>query len=120
MHFPGGQTWSRVPSIIGWVGTGPTPIKREHLSHNRNVSVSYWSTNHDTCQAECEAEWAFDEFTRTRVWEMFKQAPEPLGYDPAIIPAWDSPTSAAEPWRIVWASSDPTPRARPSMSAKAR
>ena len=92
--------------LIGWIGTGPTPVKRSHLSHNRNLSVSYWAPTQDTCQAECEAEWAFDEFTCTRIWEMFKQAPAPLGYDPAMIPGWDGPSSEnfavlrLIPWRL--------------------
>jgi hypothetical protein len=58
--------------------------------------------------AECRAEWAFDEETRTRVWNAFKSLPEPLGYDPAAIgvPGWDSPTSPdfvvlkLTPWRL--------------------
>ena len=45
--------------------------------------------------------------TRRSVWQLFKDAPAPVGYDPAIVPAWsDGPTSAAfaalrlEPWRL--------------------
>ena len=92
--------------LIGWIGTGPTPTKRAHLAHNPNVSVSYWAPSQDTCVADCEAEWAFDEFTCTRVWEMFKHAPAPLGYDPAMIPSWDGPTTDSFavlrliPWRL--------------------
>ena len=26
-------------------------------------------------------------------WEALRTAPEPVGYDPAIIPGWDDPTS---------------------------
>ena len=45
---------------------------------------------------------------RSRVlWDLFARTPEPLGYDPAIIPQWaGGPTSAAfavlrlEPWRL--------------------
>ena len=94
-------------SLIGWVATGPTPRKRTDLEHSPFVSVNYWATNHDTCLAECRAEWAFDDDTRTKVWQMFKEAPAPVGYDPAIIPPWsDGPTSPAfaalrlEPWHL--------------------
>jgi hypothetical protein len=40
------------------------------------------------------------------VWNRFVEAPAPLGYDPAIIPGWDAPTSAnfaalrLDPWRL--------------------
>ena len=92
---------------MGWIATGPTPIKRAHLEHSPDVSVGYWAPNHDHCIAECGAEWAFDDATCEAVWDMFKNAPAPVGYDPAIIPAWkDGPTSDAfavlklTPWRL--------------------
>jgi hypothetical protein len=31
---------------------------------------------------------------RRALWDRFSEAPPPLGYDPAIIPGWDSPDSA--------------------------
>jgi hypothetical protein len=32
--------------------------------------------------------------TRTAVWDKFANGPEPVGYDPRIIPVWrDGPTS---------------------------
>jgi hypothetical protein len=41
------------------------------------------------------------------VWRRFAEGPEPVGYDPAIIPVWaDGPTSPRfaglrlEPWRL--------------------
>lgn len=92
--------------LVGWVGTGPTPLKRAHLKASPYLSVNYWTPSHDTCVAECSASWAFDDATRTRVWDLYCRAPEPLGYDPAIIPGWDGPTSDAfavirlEPWRL--------------------
>jgi hypothetical protein len=68
---------------------------------------SRWAPSQDTCLAECRASWAFDDATRVHVWELFKNAPAPVGYDPAIIPPWKGgPTSSAfaalklEPWRL--------------------
>jgi hypothetical protein len=59
------------------------------------MSVSYWSPNHDTCSADSLVEWYTDDETRTAVWQKFATAPEPVGYDPRIIPQWsDGPTSA--------------------------
>ena len=94
-------------TLVGWIATGPTPIKRAHLDHSPYVSVTYWSSDHDTCTAECAAEWLLDDANCNEVWERFKAAPEPVGYDPAIVPAWsDGPTSDAfailrlDPWRL--------------------
>jgi hypothetical protein len=93
-------------ALVGWIATGPTPVKRAHLERSPNVSVNYWAPTHDTCVAECVATWAFDDETRTRVWDLFKNGPEPVGYDPAMIPVWDEPTSPSfaalrlDPWRL--------------------
>lgn len=92
--------------LTGWVGTGPTPTKRAHIDASPYVSCNYWAPNQDTCVAECGARWAFDLSTRERVWAKFKSTPMPLGYDPAIIPGWDSPASDSfavlqlAPWRL--------------------
>lgn len=94
-------------SLVGWVATGPTPTKLAHLAHTPFVSVNYWATNHDTCVAECRATLMLDDQTRSWVWDLFKTAPAPVGYDPAIVPPWaDGPLSPAfgalrlEPWRL--------------------
>ena len=92
--------------LVGWVGTSTTPIKRTHLKASPYMSLNYWTPSHDTCAAECRAEWAFDDGTRSMVWNLFLNTPEPVGYNPAIIPAWDSPTSEnfavlrLSPWRL--------------------
>jgi hypothetical protein len=94
-------------TLSGIVATSPTPVKRSHLEHSPYVSVTYWAPTHDTCTVECRATWAFDDATRIDAWETFASAPEPVGYDPAIIEPWaDGPTSPAfavlrlEPWRL--------------------
>ncbi|MGU3498106.1 pyridoxamine 5'-phosphate oxidase family protein [Mycobacterium sp. C31M] len=81
--------------LLGWVATVPSPVKKQHLAVHPYVSVNYWAPNHDTCAADCLVEWYFDNETRTAVWNKFIDAPEPLGYNPTIIPGWDSPTSPA-------------------------
>lgn len=92
--------------LSGWIATAPTPTKRAHLEHSPYVSLDYWAPSHDTCVAECRAAWAFDDETRTMVWNLFRDAPPPVGYDPSIIPVWTSPTADAfaalrlEPWRL--------------------
>lgn len=80
--------------LIGWIATVPTPLKRAHLAAHPEVSVSYWAPSHDTCSAECHAQWYVDDETRRTVWDAFATAPEPVGYDPRIIPMWSAgPTS---------------------------
>jgi hypothetical protein len=92
--------------LVGWIATGPTPTKRSHLAHSPYVSCNYWADNHDTCTAECRAIWHHDDETRVAVWDKFKHAPAPVGYDPAIVPAWTTPTADSfavlrlEPWRL--------------------
>lgn len=110
-----GRPWSRVlhpiwvwdgKDLVGWIGTGPTPLKRAHLEAHPYVSLNYWAPSQDTCVAECRASWGFDEETRAMVWNLLRDGPEPVGYDPAIIPGWDSPASGGfaalrlDPWRI--------------------
>ena len=114
---PSGRPRSRVlhpywewdcTTLVGWTATMPTPLKRTHLSYNPYVSCSYWAPTHDAAVAECRSELVMDDAVRTRVWNLFKSAPPPLGYDPGGInvPGWDSPTSPAfavlrlEPWRL--------------------
>ena len=58
-----------------------------------DLSCNYWSASQDTCTAECEASLYFDAETRERVWNLLANGPEPVGYDPAIIPGWDGPDS---------------------------
>lgn len=92
--------------LSGWIATGPTPIKRAHIEAHPFISLNYWTASQDTCVAECHAEWAFDDETKSWLWDTFKNAPAPVGYDPAIIPAWGNPQSEAfgalklTPWRL--------------------
>ncbi len=89
-------------ALVGWVGTRPTPLKRDHLDHAPFVSVSYRDPQHDVAVAECAAAWHAD---REAIWERFKAAPAPVGYDPATI--WpggphgdDFAVLRLDPWRL--------------------
>ena len=92
--------------LTGWIATSPTPTKRAHLASHPHASVNYWSPSHDTCVAECRAALLQDDETRRFVWDLFRNGPSPVGYDPRIVPAWSSPTADAfavirlEPWRL--------------------
>jgi hypothetical protein len=93
-------------SLVGWIATGPTPIKLTHLQASPFISCNYWASDHDTCVAECAASWINDADGKTTVWNKFLNGPEPVGYDPSTIPAWDRPESPAfaglrlDPWRL--------------------
>jgi hypothetical protein len=92
--------------LVGWIATSPTPSKRAHLAASPFMSLSYWAPSHDTCVADCRATWVLDDAGRTDVWNRFLNGPPPVGYNPAIVPAWTSPTAAAfaalrlEPWQL--------------------
>jgi hypothetical protein len=93
-------------ALIGWIATGPTPVKRADLAHRPYLSLTYWDPAQDTATADCRAVWFLDAETRARVWERFATAPAPVGYDPAMIPGWDGPDSPGfavlrlEPYRL--------------------
>lgn len=94
-------------TLTGWIATGPTPVKVAHLEHNPFVSVNYWDPQQDVVTAECTATLLQDDETCRRVWDLFADGPEPVGYDPAMIQPWqDGPTSPAfaalrlDPWRL--------------------
>jgi hypothetical protein len=111
---PEGRPWTRVlhplwawngTELTGWVATGPTPLKVRHLAGHPDVSVTYWDATHDTVTANCRATWHHDDETCRKLWDAYLDAPEPVGYDPAIVPPWkDGPTSPAfaalrlDPW----------------------
>ena len=83
-------------ALVGWVATGPTPVKAAGLANSPYLSVTYWHPSHDTCTAECHTTWLDGQGEKERIWQMFVDAPAPVGYDPAIVPAWkDGPTSPA-------------------------
>ncbi|MFI6579906.1 pyridoxamine 5'-phosphate oxidase family protein [Embleya sp. NPDC050493] len=94
--------------LTGWVATAPTATKRAHIARNPFVSCNYWSPSHDTCVAECRADLLFEPEIRERVWNLFRDTPEPLGYDPAGtgVPGWEDPLSPGfavmrlSPWRL--------------------
>lgn len=93
-------------ALTGWIATGATPIKRAHLAAHPFISLNYWAPSQDTCVAECGAEWCFDLETKQAVWDKFANGPAPVGYDPGIIPGWDSAESETfsalkvTPWRL--------------------
>ena len=81
--------------LTGWVATSPLSPKAAHLAEQPAVSLTYWDASHDTCTADCLAIWERDDESRRAGWDRFANGPEPVGYDPRLIPPWTSPEAEA-------------------------
>ena len=97
---PRGRPWSRVlhpiwewdgDSLTGWIATSPMSPKAAHLDHQPMVSLTYWDATHDTATARCRTTWENDEASKRAGWDRFANGPEPVGYDPTLIPQWTDP-----------------------------
>lgn len=80
-------------ALVGWIATSPTSLKAAHLQANPYMALSYWAPSHDTCAADCRAAFVDDAATRAMLWDLFLNAPPPVGYNPQIVPGWDSPAA---------------------------
>lgn len=90
----------------GWLLTHRDSHKSKHLEQNPYLSLAYIRGDiQRPVYADCKAAWVEDQSVKERVWELFKSAPPPLGFDPA--PEFESPASPRcgvlrlSPWRIV-------------------
>ncbi|MEX1103335.1 MAG: pyridoxamine 5'-phosphate oxidase family protein [Dehalococcoidia bacterium] len=89
----------------GWIATGRDSFKAKHIQKNPYVSISYWDQQHQQVYAECKAEWSQDPAERQRIWDLIKNAPPPVGYDPGLF--WQGGSSDPSfgalkltPWRV--------------------
>jgi hypothetical protein len=80
-------------SLSGWIATSPMSPKAKHLAANQSMSITYWTPIHDTCTVDCNTTWETSPEQLEAGWNRFAEAPAPVGYDPAIIPGWESPAS---------------------------
>ncbi len=79
--------------LTGWIATSPASPKAGHLANEPRVSLTYWDASHDVATAECNTVWEDDLESRRAGWDRFASAPEPVGFDPSIVPGWDDPSS---------------------------
>jgi hypothetical protein len=77
--------------LTGWIATSPNSPKAKHLAKVPTISLTYWQPNHDTATANCATSWDDTAEGRQAGWDRFLRAPQPVGYDPSIIPQWPSP-----------------------------
>ncbi len=88
----------------GWINTHRQSFKAGHLDHNPHLSLAYIAQPFSPVYVECTAAWETDLAEKQRVWDLFKNAPPPLGFDPAMD--FISPLNAfygllkLTPWRI--------------------
>ncbi len=88
----------------GWIATSPQSYKARHLANNPYVSLAYVADISKPVYVDASTEWVDDMATKQRIWDLFKNTPEPLGYDPAgFFGSVDSPGYGLlklTPWRI--------------------
>jgi general stress protein 26 len=88
----------------GWTATRRHSLKSTHLAHNPYVSLAYVSDVVRPVYVEARAAWAEDLADKQRIWDLFRTAPPPLGYDPEpIFQRVDNPEYGLlrlTPWRI--------------------
>ena len=101
----------------GWILTNRHSHKEKHLAANPWVSLSYWDPRHDRVHAECRAEWVDDLAQKRRIWELFRSAPQPYGYDPSGfwpkgVDDGDTGLLRLTPWRVeLWSVPEGGPTA---------
>lgn len=79
--------------LTGWIATGKTPIKLADIAQSAHASCNYWTPSQDTCVAECTAQWVEGAQLKHHVWDSYVNGPEPVGYNPAMIPGWENADS---------------------------
>ena len=94
----------------GWIATGRHSHKEKHLSDNPYVSLTYFDQPggnpmaQQQVYAECKTEWEDDPDEKRRLWDLVKNAPPPVGYDPALFfQTVDNPEFGMLkliPWRV--------------------
>jgi general stress protein 26 len=96
--------WEATPNPTGWILTRRSSFKGTHISQNPYVSCAYVADIQQPVYAECRASWIDDRSEKQRIWDLFAQAPTPMGYDPgSIFGPVDNPETGLlrlDPWRI--------------------
>lgn len=104
-----GRSRSRIVHPIweastGWIATHRRSFKNRHLADSPYVSLAYVADITKPVYVDGVAAWADDPADKQRVWNLFANAPAPLGYDPApFFVAPDHPAFGVlkvTPWRI--------------------
>lgn len=98
----------------GWVTTRRSSVKVKQIAAQPYLSLAYIAEPFKPVYAECHVVWDNDRATRQRVWDLLRNTPEPLGFDPALT--WgdiDDPENGLlrlTPWRVEVSDFTGTPR----------
>lgn len=99
--------WERQPDgapPVGWIATRRASPKARDIELHPWASLAYVSDLAKPLYVECLVEWADDEAGKQHLWDLFANAPPPVGYDPApIFGSVTNPDFGAlklTPWRI--------------------
>ena len=114
---PAGRLQSRIvhplwEGSLGWVLTGPRSTKGRHVTNNPYTSLTYWDQTNEQVHVECRTEWARRPEEKRRIWDLFKDTPPPLGYDPGLFfkegaEAESTGVLKLVPWRVeLWSLAD--------------
>jgi general stress protein 26 len=68
--------------FVGWVISWPESHKAKHLAHNPYISLAYIHDRNKPVYVDAVAEWIDSVSERTRIWDLHKATPPPLGFDP--------------------------------------
>jgi general stress protein 26 len=90
--------------VTGWITTNPQTLKAKHLARHSYVSLAYIADIAKPVYVDCKTEWIDDLEEKQRIWELVKNTPPPVGFDPApIYERVDHPKFGVLkliPWRI--------------------
>jgi hypothetical protein len=90
--------------VTGWVTTRRSSPKVKHLAGNPHLSLAYIADVFRPIYVECIAEWVGDLEERRRIWDVLRNLPPPLGFDPAEtwgdIADLENGLLKLSPWRI--------------------
>jgi hypothetical protein len=96
--------WEATPDPVGWILTRRNSFKGTLLERNPYISCAYVADITKPVYAECATSWVEEIEEKQRIWDAFRHAPAPMGYDPALIFSQvDDPGLGLlrlDPWRI--------------------
>ncbi len=88
----------------GWITTRRNSFKAKHFAQNPFVSLAYIADVTIPVYADCKVAWVDDLEQKQLVWDLCKDTPPPVGFDPEpIYKSVDHPNFGVLkliPWRI--------------------
>jgi hypothetical protein len=92
----------------GWIGTHRNSYKHKNLDRSPYMSLAYITEIMQPVYVDVTAAWETDLEEKRRIWALFKDTPEPVGYDPALdFITYDHENFGLlklTPWRIALVS----------------